>query len=212
MRRITILAGGFVAGAALVSAAASGGVAAPGAVRVVDRSLTCTTGVQGGARVIFLRAQSAFGKGNSLEWLAQTTVAAVGQPVPAKPNYRPTLAGMTAGWPPTPPVTSGGVGFHNRLCRATRGKVGFARRGLVGGVASQLGDEYVCVVPRSMLVRIRVTFREPTELVLGRSFTSANGRVVRGQIAVTTLAGKPLVYGEVAESGTARLFTPWGCT
>ena len=211
MRRITILAGGFVAGAALVSAAASGGVAAPGAVRVVDRSLTCTTGVQGGARVIFLRAQSTFGKGYSLEWLAQTTVAAVGQPVPAKPDYG-RHSPETAGWPHTPPVTSGGVGFHNRLCRATRGKVGFARRGLVGGVASQLGDEYVCVVPRSMLVRIRVTFREPTELVLGRSFTSANGRVVRGQIAVTTLAGKPLVYGEVAESGTARLFTPWGCT
>jgi len=212
VRRITLLVCVFVVGATLVAAAASGGAAAPGAVRFVDRTLTCTTGIQGGTRVIFLRAQSAYGTGKRLEWLAQTTVAAVGQPVPSKPNYRPTLAGMTAGWPPTPPVTSGGIGFHNRLCKATRSKVGFARRGLVGGVASQLGDEYVCVVPRSMLVRIRVTFREPTELDLGRSFTSANGRVVRGQIAVATLAGKPLVYGEVAESGTARLFTPGSCT
>ena len=201
----------LVAGTALVSSVATGGVAAPGAARVVDRTLACTTGVQGGARVIFLRAQSAYGQGKNLEWLAQTTVAAAGQPVPSKPNYPPTLAGMTAGWPPTPPLTSGGIGFHNRLCKATRSKVAFVRRGLVGGEASQLGDEYTCVVPKSMLVRIRAEFREPTELARDRSFYSANGRVMRGQIAVTMLGGKPLVYGEVAESGTARLFTPKGC-
>lgn len=212
MRRVGLLSGVLVAGAAFASSAATGGVAAPGAVRVVDRTLTCTTGVQGGARVIFVRGQSAFGQGKNLEWLAQTTVAAVGQPVPSKPNYRPTLAGMTAGWPPTPPVTSGGIGFHGRLCKATPSKVAFARKGLVGGVASRLGDDYTCVVPKSMLVRIRATFRAPTELELDRTYTSANGRVVRGQIAVTTLAGKPLVYGEVAESGTARLFTPGSCT
>lgn len=205
------MSGALVAGAALVSSAAVGGVAASDAARVVDRTLACTTGVQGGARVIFLRAQSAFGQGKNLEWLAQTTVAAAGQPVPSKPNYRPTLAGMTAGWPPAPPLTSGGIGFHNRLCKATRSKVAFVRRGLVGGVASQLGDEYTCVVPRSMLVRIRAVFREPTELERDRSFYAANGRVLRGQIAVTTLAGKPIVYGEVAESGSARLFTPKGC-
>ena len=62
-----------------------------------------------------------------------------------------------------------------------------------------------------MLVRIRAVFREPTDLELDPSFTSATGHVVRGQIAMTTLAGKPLVYAEVAESGTARLFTPKGC-
>ena len=220
MRRIALVSSALVAGAALVSSVATaalvssvatGGVTAPGAARVVDRTLACTTGVQGGARVIYLRAQSAFGQGKDLEWLAQATVAAAGQPVPSKPNYRPTLAGMTAGWPPPPPLASGGVGFHNRLCKATRSRVAFTRRGLVGGVASKLGDEYQCVVQKAMLVRIRAVFREPTELERDRSFYSANGRVVRGQIAVTTLAGKPLVYGEVAESGTARLLTPKGC-
>lgn len=205
------MSGGLVAGVVLVSSLASGGVAAPGAVRLVDRTLVCTTGVQGGARVIYLRAQSAFGQGKNLEWLAQTTVAAAGQPVPSKPNYRPTLAGMTAGWPSATPLTSGGIGFHNRLCKPSRSKVAFARSGLVGGVASQLGDDYQCVVSRSMLIRIRVVFREPIELERDRSFSSANGRVMRGQIVVTTLAGKPLVYGEVVESGSARLFTPKDC-
>ena len=211
MRRVGFVSGVLVAGAALVSSSASGGTEAASAVRVVDRTLACTTGVQGGARVIYVRAQSAFGQGKNLEWLAQTTVAAVGQPVPSKPNYRPTLAGMTAGWPAPPPLTSGGAGFSNRLCTTTRSKVAFVRSGLVGGVASQLGDGFSCVVPKSMLVRIHAVFRNVTELERDRSYTSANGRIVRGQIAVTTLAGKPLVYGEVAESGTARLFTPKGC-
>ena len=110
--------------------------------------------------MIYVRAQSAFGQGKNLEWLAQTTVAAVGQPVPSKPNYRPTLVGMTAGWPAPPPLASGGVGFSNRLCKTTRSKVAFVRSGLVGGVASQLGDEFSCVVPKSMLVRVRAVFRE----------------------------------------------------
>jgi hypothetical protein len=211
VRRVALVSSALVAGAALVSSVAPGGVAVPGAERVVDRTLACTTGVQGGARVIYVRAQSAFGQGKTLEWLAQTTVAAVGQPVPSKPNYRPTLAGMTAGWPAPPPLASGGLGFSNRLCKITRSKVAFVRSGLVGGSASQLGDEFSCVVPRSMLVRVRAVFREPTELERDRSYFSANGRIVRGQIAVTTPAGKPLVYGEVAESGTARLFTPTGC-
>ena len=161
MRRVGFVSGVLVASAALVSSSASGGTAAASAVRIVDRTLACTTGVQGGARVIYVRAQSAFGgQGKNLEWLAQTTVAAVGQPVPSKPNYRPTLAGMTAGWPAPPPLTSGGVGFSSRLCKTTRSKVAFVRSGLVGGVASQLGDEFSCVVPKSMLVRVRAVFRE----------------------------------------------------
>jgi hypothetical protein len=41
--------------------------------------VTCTTGIQGGARVIYLRAQAAFGEGQKLEWLAQATVSAAGE-------------------------------------------------------------------------------------------------------------------------------------
>ncbi|HET8968968.1 MAG TPA: hypothetical protein VFN06_06040, partial [Gaiellaceae bacterium] len=90
MTRIALLSSALLAGAALVSSSASGGVDAPGAERILDRTLSCATGVQGGARVIYVRAQSAFGQGKTLEWLAQTTVAAAGQPVPSRPNYRPT--------------------------------------------------------------------------------------------------------------------------
>jgi hypothetical protein len=196
-------------------AAALGGVSAseasPAAVRIVERTLACTTGAQGGARVIFLRAQSAYGQGATLEWLAQATIATPGQPIPSKPDYRPLLAGVTAGWPPPKPLTSGGLGYEGRRCKATRARVSFSRHGLSGGRAAQLGDELQCIVPRSLLVRIRAVFREPVELeVVHRSY-SAVGRIEQGQVAVRTTDGKPLVYADVSDSGRARLFTAKGC-
>lgn len=181
--------------------------------RVVERTLVCSTGVQGGARVMYLSAKSAYGAGDRLEWLAQASVATAGQPLPYKPYYRPTLAGVTAGWPPPPQVTSGGLGFDSKLCSATRRPVPFSRRGLTGGAAAQLGDEYSCVVPRSLLVRVRAVFRVPTALkALDRRSFSAIGRIEKGQLAVRTLTGKPLVYAEVFDSGKARLFTTGNCT
>lgn len=200
----------------LVVAVALGGSASASeakqtAVRVVDRTLACTSGAQGGARVIFLRAQSAYGQGGTLEWLAQATVATPGQPIPSKPDYRPTLAGVTAGWPPPKPLTSGGLGFEGRRCTASRARVLFSQQGLTGGPAAQLGDELQCIVPRSLLVRIRAVFREPVELeVVHRSY-SAVGRIEQGQLAVRTTGGKPLVYADVSDSGRARLFTAKGC-
>jgi len=80
-------------------------------------------------------------------------------------------------------------------------------------VVSQLGDEYRCVVPKQVLVRVRASFRDSITLRLinRRSFYAADGRVERAQITVQTLAGKPLVYTDVADSGRARLFTGTGC-
>ena len=202
--------------AALLAVAALGGSvsaseATPAAVLVVDRTLACTTGAQGGARVIFLRAQSAFGQGATLEWLAQATVATPGQPIPSKPDYRPTLAGVTAGWPPPKPLTSGGLGYEGRRCKATRARVALSRQGLTGGRAAQLGDEVQCIAPKSLLIRVRAVFREPVELeVVHRSY-SAVGRIEQGQVAVHTTGGKPLVYADVTDSGRARLFTAKGC-
>ena len=201
-----------LAAAAAFAMLAAGGDAATSSTKLVDRTLQCTTGLHGGARVIYLRAQSAYGEGEKLEWLAQATVSAAGQPLPFKPNYRPTLAGITAGWPPPPPLPSGGIGFHGTRCTAGQGRVSLSSRGLTGGAASQLGDEYTCIVPKTMLIRIRASFRAPIELERLQGYYAANGRVQRGQIAVATLAGKPLVFAEVAESGSSRLFTSRGCS
>jgi hypothetical protein len=206
---VTSLAAVTLGGSTSISA--SRATAAPAAVRIIDRTLACTSGAQGGARVIFLRAQSAYGQGGTLEWLAQATVSTPGQPIPSKPGYRPTLAGATAGWPPPKPLTSGGLGFEGRRCKTTRTRVAFSRQGLTGGRAAQLGDELQCVVPKSLLVRVRAVFREPVDLaVVNRSY-SAVGRIEQGQVAVRTTDGKPLVYADVSDSGRARLFTAKGC-
>ena len=206
----SILTAALLAVAAL-GCSVSASEATPAAVRVVDRTLACTTGAQSGARVIFLRAQSAYGQGATLEWLAQATVATPGQPIPSKPDYRPTLAGVTAGWPPPKPFTSGGLGYEGRRCKATRARVALSRQRLTGGRAAQLGDEVQCIVPKSLLIRVRAVFREPVELeVVSRSY-SAVGRIEQGQVAVRTTGGKPLVYADVTDSGRARLFTAKGC-
>ena len=206
----SLVAGALGAAAFLAYAADA---ASPSVTRLVDRSLTCTTGYHGGARAIFVRAQSAFGEGATLEWLANADVSTAGQPVPSKPNYRPTLAGVSAGWPPPPPLTSGGLGFENRRCVPSNARVALSSRGLTGGPAAQLGDEHTCIVPRTVLARIWARFREPPALrpTNRQRFFSALGRIERGQIAVTTTAGKPLVYAEVADGGKARLYTAKGC-
>ena len=151
-------------------------------------------------------------RGSTLEWLAQATVSTQGQPVPSKPDYRPTLAGVTAGWPPPKPLTSGGLAFAGRRCTTTRARVSFSRRDLTGGLAGQLGDELQCIVPRSLLVRVRAVFREPVDLKLVQGSYAAIGRIAQGQVAVHTTAGKPLVYADVTDSGRARLFTARGCS
>ncbi|HEX4747485.1 MAG TPA: hypothetical protein VFU99_11470 [Gaiellaceae bacterium] len=208
-RRLLVIAAGAASVVAVAHAGAVG--AAERQSRVVDRTVTCTTGVHGGAHVIYLRAQSAFRRGKVLDWLAQATVSGVGQPIPSKPNYRPTLAGVTAGWPVAAPVTSGALGFSARLCTRSSRRVGLAPRGLPGGLASQLGDEFTCVVPRSLVIRIRAEFREPTPLRRKGDYYSADARIDRGQLAVTTLTGKPIAYAEVAEAGQARQYTSKRC-
>lgn len=206
---VPTIAVALAAGVLLSTAAAS-----IGATRVVDRTLVCRTGFANGVRSITVTARSAFGEGGKLEWLAAATVATPGALTPSKRNaYLPTLAGLTAGWPPPAPLTSGGMGFSTKLCGGTRTNVPLAAGGLEGGAASQLGEELKCVTPRKVLVRVRSTFTEPLVPELDRKarWYGAVARIQTGQLAVRTLTGRPLVHGEVADSGKARVFTARSC-
>jgi hypothetical protein len=197
----------------LQSESSPGAVAAPR--RVIDRTVVCTPGVGLGARHITVSARSGFRKSNTFEWLAQAVIDTPGRPVPRKDEYRPTLAAVTSGWPPKPPLTADGMGYSAKLCNPTRAFVPFSRRGLAGGVASQFGDELKCFPPRTVVVRIRASFSSPTTLKLigkKKEIYSAIGRIEKGEIAARTPTGKPLVYAHVSESGTARLFTGRGCS
>jgi hypothetical protein len=197
--------GAVVAG----SPAATGGTAA---TRLVDRTLTCRVGYFHGARLVHLMARSAARHGDTLDWLAHATVSTPGNPL-SQQNSEPTLAGVTAGWPPPPPLTSGGLAYDNARCGPSRLKVALSPHGLTGGVASAFGEDIRCIVPTTVLVRVRATFKEPVEEQPNSAgdFVSALGRMKRGQVAVRTLAGKPVAYADVADGGRARVFTAKGC-
>ena len=162
--------------------------------------------------MLLLTARSAARSGDKLEWLAHATVSTPGNPV-SRQNSQPTLAGVSAGWPPPPPFTSGGLGYDNTRCGPSRARVPFTPTGLTGGVADAFGEDLRCIVGKSVLVHVRATFREPVveEPNKAGDFVSALGRMTTGQIAVRSLGGKPLVYADVADGGRARVFTK-GCS
>lgn len=181
--------------------------------RVVDRTLACTVAFSNGARTIDANVRSAYRSGSTMEWLAQASVTTAGNPLPKK-NYEPTLAGLTAGWPPPPPLESGGLGFASTRCAVTRARVPVSSMGLTGGAASVFGDEVRCRTPKRILVRVRATFSAPATLERSKdgTFVTASGRIVRGQVVVRTLAGAQIVYADVTDAGKARLFLSKVCT
>jgi hypothetical protein len=200
-------------GLAVLVTTASAAPERPAANRLVDRTLTCRVGYFHGARLVYLTARSAVQHGDTLDWLAQVYVSTPGANPLSAQNARPTLAGVTAGWPPPPPLTTDGLGYENTRCGPSRAKVSLTPKGLTGHVASAFGDDVQCIVTKTVLVRVRATFRDPVEEEPNKAgtYVQALGRVVRGQIAVTTLAGKPIAYADVAEGGRARMFTKAGC-
>jgi hypothetical protein len=213
MRQLAVL--GLIAACGLGTLAAGTTAATRGtaATRLVDRTLTCRVGFSNGARLVLPTVGSAARRGATLDWLAYATVATPGNPL-SKQNSQPTLAGVTAGWPAPPPLTSGGLSYDNARCGPTRRSVPLSPRGLIGGVASVFGEDLRCVVGKTVLIRVRATFREPAveEPNNAGTFITALGRVVTGQVAVRTLAGMQIVYADVAEGGRARLFTSRGCS
>jgi hypothetical protein len=181
------------------------------ASRVFDRTLACTPGAAHGARLIRLNATTGFREGARFKWDGQVVVATEGDFRPRSKNYRPTMVAMTAGFPPPPPLEVNGIGYSSKLCRVTRAPVRFTTSGLSGGAASQFGDDFTCVVPETVLIRFRGVFRAPVPVTGRDRFITAYGRLDKGQVAVRTPAGKRLAYGEVLDSGKARLFTARGC-
>jgi hypothetical protein len=185
------------------------------AATVIDRTLSCSTGFGRGVQSVQLTAISAFRSGNKLDKLGQVVVSTPGNPVPRNTQtFSPTLAGATAGWPPPPPFSSGALGFSPKLCKATRARVPLSPRGLgVGGEASVFGEDLTCATPRKVVIRVRATFIGSARLALTakKDYLNADGRIAKAQVAVRTPNGKPLAYGEVFDSGRARLFTARNC-
>jgi hypothetical protein len=196
-------------------AGATSASSAYAAATVIDRTVSCRTGAALGARTVDVHAVSGFRKAGRFEWLGQLVVSTPGQPVPRRPGYMPTLVGLTAGWPPSPPFTSGSLGINTARCTPTSARVTFTKRGLAGGRASRLlsGDEAKCYAPETVLIRVRASFFGTAILVRSddRTMLQAIARIRKGQVAVRTPKGKALLYGEVDDAGTTRLFSARSC-
>jgi hypothetical protein len=212
-----------VLGVALVLAAlgAVGFVSQPSASaqsapsRVIDRTFLCTTGVQAGIRKLELQARSGTRdaeKPNRWQSLADMVVST--------PSTDTTLAAQVllrtsagrGGLADPPNVgVDGGLDISPKRCKASRARVPLSSRGLSGGPLV-FEEKYECFPPRSLVVRVRASFRTPTRLKrnsFGFLGTVEGPRQV--EFAMRTRAGRPFVYGSVSDSGKARLFFVGSC-
>lgn len=201
-----------VAATALTGALGPPAGAAPAGSLTVDRTVVCSIGMRAGVRKVEVHARSGtrlFADPAKWKFLASTSIR--------DPSFvGRDAAWIAAGWPPAleqgqePSRVTLSVAVR---CQPTTAPVPLTARGLSGFPASPLEDEYHCIVPRRVLVRVRATFRAPTTLRPNRRWGTLEGRgVVReGVLAVRTESGAPVALATVHESGKARLYVADRC-
>lgn len=210
MRAFVVL--GISVAAAVAMWADGSAIARPLASRTIDRTIACAVGKRAGVRKVEVHARSGtrlFGDTTKWKYLASASVV--------DPTARAAgLAWLYAGWPP---ATEPGLNWTNQTlgistaCKQSSRRVPLTSKGLSGFPASPLDDEYHCVVPRRVLVRVSAAYREPTSLRLNRKWgqLTARGVIRRAVVAVRTEAGGPVALAAVSESGKARLYVAGNC-
>jgi hypothetical protein len=112
-------------------------------------------------------------------------------------------------------ISSSSMYVTRLRCRATSARVRLTTKSLRGGAFSQLRTSYDCFTPRRVLLRLRGEFVKPTTLRTaspsGYPQFQALGATKRTELAVATVAGKPIAYASIAGAKTARLFTSTTC-
>lgn len=201
---------------AVVVIAAFGGRAAEGQTsHVLDRTYSCRVELGGGLYAVLVSAHAGMRTGKQWAKLPYVGVR-TGHATISTGNL---LAWATAGRPGAATTMDldfwsfgglGTLGVRRTLCRAASGRIPLSWAGLRGGPPAAIGSSYQCEAPRSVLLRIRARLTSPV-VPRGREFSSIHVPTRRAQIAVRTTSGRPLAYGEVYESGKARLFISGKC-
>jgi hypothetical protein len=169
---------------------------APGSATVIDRTLSCTTAVRGGLRMVEVGV-----------------FAGVEQP----PLPRSASFNLMTNWIPDATLVSGstaGIQVNPTRCTGASTRVPLASEGL-RRAASPSGDlEYKCEAPHRVRVRIRAVFHVPTKLEPDRTFGYATlwarGEVKEAQLAVRSPSGRSLALASLS-GGKVRLFTAPSC-
>jgi hypothetical protein len=209
MRRM-LLTAALVAGLSSIGAQllTAGAGATATSTRTIDRTVLCATVLQAGLRKLTVYATAATSGQEEITGEKQLPRVSL-----SSGSFGPDVwgSGITAGGLVGRHKGSATFAISRESCSSTRTRVPLSERGLVGGAASPFGDSYECYPPRRILLRVRATFRSPTALrrTADRFWTPTP--VERGYLAARTLSGKPLIFGEIHQSGAARLFVAPGC-
>jgi hypothetical protein len=191
----------------------------------VDRTLLCTTRTHGGIHEVEARAHDGFrveGRWAKLAYVTLTSGGAGGA-LSGNQSVSPNaLVWMTAGMPNSETTVdsefwtfavqaSGTFGYHRSRCTPTRRSVPLTRDGLQGGATGPLGEERDCATPRRVLLRMRARFASKGPLQGRGDFVSTKVPILDAKLSMRTLAGKPLVYAEVFQSGKTPLYAAGSC-
>lgn len=188
---------------------------APPASKIIDRTVVCSI-TPGSVRELDVEARSGtrdFSDRSKWRFLPH-----VGFHDPRTSAAKLTSASMSVGGPyiGREPGSSSDTFLLGAACRTASTRVPLSSARLSGGAASPFGDEYDCVVPAKVFVRVRAVFRAPTTLRRSRTpgggiYYFARERIREGAIAISTLSGKPIALATAHESGRARLFVGDTC-
>jgi len=184
---------------------------------VLDRTYACSIPLHGGVFQVENRAHPGVRSGGSWTKLAYAGLRAgvfsggTGNLVAWVSAGKPTKATTVDQEFWTFDIrTFGTVGIRGALCNPSRAPVPLTATDLRGGAAAALGSELKCDAPRRVLVRVRAVLPSRASLH-GREFESIHVPVREAKLGVRTVAGKPLSFATVSQTGKATLFTAKGC-
>jgi hypothetical protein len=191
----------------------------------VDHTLLCTVRTHGGIHEVETRAHAGYRVGGRWAKLAYATITSGGAGGLLSGNQAVSpnaLAWMTAGRPDVettvdsdfwtfPVQVSGTIGYNRTRCTPARKSVPLTRVGLRGGATGPLGEERDCATPSRVHVRLRARLESRTSLRKRGDFVSTGVPILDAKMSVRTLAGKPILYAEVFQSGKAPLFSSRRC-
>lgn len=212
--------------APITTSDAQGSATARQAVRVLDRTYTCSTVLLGGLYRIETRAHAglrAHGEWVNLPYAVVASGGVTRTPgVDAPPSN--SLAWVTAGTPSASTavdadwlaytVRSGGtVGINRAQCEPARMRVPLVSTGLRGGRVSGEAQAVDCDTSRKVVIRLRATALASAPLrERAQIFLTTSTPIRDAQLAVRTPTGKLLAYAAVDQSGKAWQYTaPNGC-
>ena len=188
---------------------------------LIDRTYACSTALLGGLYQIDLRGHAGSrdrGEPARLAYAALTTGGWAGL-LPGNLSPREyTLAWITAGkathdttvdsgGEAFPVVTGGTLGVNQDLCRRSTASVPLTAKNLRAAALGAATRTVECDAPKRVFIRLRATTVGTASLRdRGRVFSATSAPIVRAELAVRTLAGKPIAYATVDQSGRARQY------